>query len=96
MPTFLLHCAQFMLRWPGRLACLFGFHAWAPSEVHGPSVQYCARPKCLVTMKLTTRGWETFLRKEVTLEQVERLNRKERRRLGTLARRGAFGKIPEK
>ena len=77
----------------GRILCFFGFHTWAP--IPGSSSQYCTRPACKIAMRKKGNGWETFTRKEATLEQVQLLNRRERRRLGSLARRGAFGRIPE-
>ena len=76
----------------GRCLCAQGFHKWA--QVPGqPSSRYCTRQGCLSAQvrSAATGIWANLTRQEVTLEQVKRLPRHERRRLGSLARRGAFG-----
>lgn len=81
----------------GYLLCFLGLHAWKDSETPGAKtiIYFCTRPNCKKASRLGVRGNRiTWTREEVTAEQVQKLNRHERRRLGSLARRGAFGKIP--
>ena len=60
-----------------------------------PGTRYCTRPDCTATQQRSNGLWVNFKRQEVTLKQVQQLNRHERRRLGSLARKGAFGRIQE-
>ena len=82
----------------GRMLCFLGIHTWKNAEVPGAGtvIYFCTRPACKKASRLGVRGNRiTWTREEVTLEQVQKLNRHERRRLGSLARKGAFGRIPE-
>jgi len=78
----------------GRSLCSQGFHKWAAIDGQ-PGTRYCTRPDCTATQPRSYGLWVNFKRQEVTLEQVQQLNRHERRRLGSLARKGAFGRIQE-
>lgn len=73
------------------LRCKLGFHHW----VAGPDLIFiCDRGTCRRAKKMLRGGkLHYFDREEITEEQVSKLNRHERRRLGAMARRGAFGKI---
>lgn len=79
--------------WAGlrRIPCSLNLHTWSN---FAQGVDYCSRPGCLAARKRVPGRWHTFTRKEVTVEDVQKLNRHERRRLGSLARRGAFGVLP--
>ena len=78
----------------GSTLCSQGFHRWESLE-NNPGARFCARPGCVVAQQRSGGLWVNFKRQEVSLEQVQKLNRHERRRLGSMARRGAFGRIPE-
>lgn len=76
---------------PKDFRCKLGFHRW----VAGPDLIFiCDREPCRRAKKMLRGGkLHYFDREETTLAEVSKLNRHERRRLGSMARRGAFGKI---
>lgn len=81
---------------PRDLRCRLGFHHWVDSGERGAKtiIYVCDRHDCMAASRLLASGRRvTWKREEVTYEQVSKLNRHERRRLGAMARRGAFGKI---
>lgn len=84
-----------ILAFLGRSLCSQGFHKWATIDGQ-PNSRYCTREGCLSAQVRSSMGlWENLTRQEVTMEQVQKLNRHERRRLGSMARRGVFGRIQE-
>lgn len=78
------------------IRCTLGLHKWEDcgSRTHKTIIYFCPRANCLKASRLLSSGKRvTWERDEVSYEQVAKLNRQERRRLGAMARRGLFGKI---
>ena len=78
----------------GSTLCSQGFHKWQTLGGNASS-RFCTRPGCFAAQQRSNGLWINFKRQEVSLEQVQKLNRHERRRLGSLTRKGAFGRIQE-
>lgn len=91
MLTRLIAAIRAFLADPRDLRCKLGFHHW----VAGPDLIFiCDRHDCMRAKKMLRGGkLHYFDREEITEDQLKGLNRHERRRLGAMARRGAFGKI---
>lgn len=79
----------------GPLMCNHGAHRWAFWEDRS-DLRYCTRPGCSAAQERSKSGlWVNGVLPQVTMDEIQKLNRHERRRLGSMARRGVFGRLPE-